>query len=180
MGHGALLLGHQHPDIVAAVSAQAQLGTHYGASHEAEIAWGEMVCKLVPSAERLRFTSSGTEATMMALRLARAFTGREKVLRLCEHFHGWNDSVYGQPRPEETVPSAPGLPRGMLQASIVIPQNDVDALERTLREDGDDDRRHDLRDDGRALGHAIRSISSTCAARASSPRVMACCSSSTR
>jgi glutamate-1-semialdehyde 2,1-aminomutase len=59
------------------------------------------------------------------------------VLRLYEHFHGWNDSVYGQPRPEETVPSAPGLPRGMLQASIVIPQNDVAALERTLREDGE-------------------------------------------
>ena len=137
MGHGALLLGHQHADIVAAVSAQAQLGTHYGASHEAEVRWGELVCELVPSAERLRFTSSGTEATMMALRLARAHTRREKVLRLYEHFHGWNDSVYGQPLPEETVPSAPGLPRGMLQASIVIPQNDVEALARTMREDGD-------------------------------------------
>jgi len=73
---------------------------------------------------------------MMAVRLARAFTGREKVLRLREHFHGWNDSVIGQPGPEETVPSSPGLPRGMLDASIVIPQNDVEGLERTLREDG--------------------------------------------
>jgi glutamate-1-semialdehyde 2,1-aminomutase len=136
MGHGALLLGHQHPQVVAAISAQAQLGTHYGASHEAEVRWGELVQRLVPSAERLRFTSSGTEATMMALRLARAFTRREKVLRLVNHFHGWNDSVHGQPRREETVPSAPGLPEGMLRTSIVIPQNDVDALRRTLREDG--------------------------------------------
>ncbi len=136
MGHGALLLGHQHPAIAEAVLAQAQLGTHYGAAHEAEVRWGELVQKLVPSAERLRFTSSGTEATMMALRLARAFTRREKVLRLVEHFHGWNDSVYGQPRAEETVPSAPGLPEGMLRASIVLPQNDPDALRRTLREDG--------------------------------------------
>jgi glutamate-1-semialdehyde 2,1-aminomutase len=136
MGHGALLLGHSHPDIVAAVEAQVRAGTHYGASHELEVRWGELVQRLVPSAERVRFTSSGTEATMMALRLARACTGREKVLRLREHFHGWNDSVVGQPAPEETVPSSPGLPRGILEASIVIPQNDVAALERTLREEG--------------------------------------------
>ena len=136
MGHGALLLGHQHPAVVEAVAAQAQRGTHYGASHEAEIRWGELVQRLVPSAERLRFTSSGTEATMMAARLARAYTGREKLLRLRNHFHGWNDSVTGQPAPEETLPRSPGLPRGFLEASIVIPQNDVAALERTLREDG--------------------------------------------
>jgi glutamate-1-semialdehyde 2,1-aminomutase len=137
MGHGALLLGHQHPDVVAAVAAQTKLGTHYGASHESEVRWGELVQRLVPSAGRLRFTSSGTEATMMALRLARAFTGREKVVRLREHFHGWNDSVYGQPPAEETAPVALGLPAGMLAASIVLPQNDIEALSRTLREDGD-------------------------------------------
>lgn len=137
MGHGALLLGHQHPEVTAAVAAQAALGTHYGASHELEVRWGELVCQLVPSAEHLRFTSSGTEATMMAVRLARAYTGREKIIRLREHFHGWNDSVTGQPPAEETVPASPGLPRGTLDASIVLPQNDADALERTLREDGD-------------------------------------------
>lgn len=136
MGHGSLLLGHQYPDVVAAVSAQAQRGTHFGASHEHEIRWGELVQQLVPSAERLRFTSSGTEATMMALRLARAHTGREKVLRLRDHFHGWNDSVTGQPAREETVPVAAGLPRGALDASIVIPQNDIEALERTIGDEG--------------------------------------------
>ncbi len=135
MGHGALLLGHNHAGVMAAVEAQARLGTHYGASHELEVRWGELVQRLVPSAARLRFTSSGTEATMMAVRLARAFTGREKIVRLREHFHGWNDSVTGQPAAEQTVPTSPGLPRGILDASIVIPQNDIAALERTLRED---------------------------------------------
>jgi glutamate-1-semialdehyde 2,1-aminomutase len=137
MGHGALLLGHQHPDVVEALTAQAQRGTHYGASHELEVRWGDLVTQLVPSAERLRFTSSGTEATMMALRLARAYTGREKVLRLREHFHGWNDSVTGQPAAEETVPvSSPGLPRGILEASIVIEPNDTGQLETTLHDEG--------------------------------------------
>jgi glutamate-1-semialdehyde 2,1-aminomutase len=138
MGHGALLLGHQHPAVVEAVMTQAHRGTHYGASHELEIRWGQLVTQLVPSAERLRFTSSGTEATMMALRLARAYTSREKVVRLRGHFHGWNDSVTGQPAAEETVPVASGLPRGTLEASIVIDANDVDALERTMRDDGDE------------------------------------------
>jgi glutamate-1-semialdehyde 2,1-aminomutase len=136
MGHGALLLGHNPPAVLAAIQAQISLGTHYGASHELEIRWGELVRRLVPSADRLRFTSSGTEATMMAVRLARAHTGREKIVRLREHFHGWNDSVTGQPDGEVTVPSSPGLPHGTLDASIVIPQDDEAALERTLREDG--------------------------------------------
>ncbi|HYM15208.1 MAG TPA: aminotransferase class III-fold pyridoxal phosphate-dependent enzyme [Dehalococcoidia bacterium] len=136
MGHGALLLGHQYPAVVDAVMAQAALGTHYGASHEWEIRWGESVQRLVPSAERVRFTSSGTEATMMAVRLARAYTGRHELIRLREHFHGWNDSVAGQPHAEETVPLAPGLTPGALSGSIVLPQNDVTTLERTLREDG--------------------------------------------
>ncbi len=138
MGHGALLLGHEHPAVVDAVAAQLALGTHYGASHELEVRWGEMVQRLVPSVEHLRFTSSGTEATMMALRLARAHTGREKILRLREHFHGWNDSVTGQPSAEETVPRSPGLPLGILDASIVIDQNDIDGLERTMREEGNE------------------------------------------
>ncbi len=137
MGHGSLLLGHQHPAVVEAAASQVQLGTHYGSSHELEIRWGELVQRLVPSAERLRFTSSGTEATMLAARLARAFTGREKVLRLREHFHGWNDSVTGQPALEESAPtSSPGLPRGIVEASIVLPANDLDALTSALHEDG--------------------------------------------
>ncbi|HXK32869.1 MAG TPA: aminotransferase class III-fold pyridoxal phosphate-dependent enzyme [Dehalococcoidia bacterium] len=138
MGHGALLLGHGYPAVVEAIRRQAPLGTHLGGSHEMEVRWGELVRQIVPSAEHVRFTSSGTEATMMALRLARAFTGREKVIRVREHFHGWNDSVTGQPPPESTTPASPGLPRGILEASIVLPENDAQVLERVLNEEGGD------------------------------------------
>ena len=75
MGHGALLLGHNPRPVVDAVREQALHGTHYGACHPKEVEWGEWVRRLVPSAERVRFTASGTEATHMAVRLARAFTG---------------------------------------------------------------------------------------------------------
>lgn len=92
-GHGALLLGHCHPEVMAAVHAQLDRGTHYGASHELEIAWAALVMRLIPSAERVRFTSSGTEATLMAVRLARAFTGKPKIIRFNHHFHGWHDHM---------------------------------------------------------------------------------------
>src|SRR6202048_5192617 len=92
-GHGALLLGHSHPKVVEALKQQIERGTHFGASHETEIAWAEWVLKLVPSAERVRFTSSGTEATLMAVRLARAFTGKAKLIRFNYHFHGWHDHM---------------------------------------------------------------------------------------
>src|SRR3546814_17599245 len=72
---------------MAAVHAAIDRGTHFGATHESEVAWGEAVRRMVPSAERVRFTSSGTEATPMALRLARAFTGRRPLIRLRTHFH---------------------------------------------------------------------------------------------
>src|SRR6516162_8318875 len=90
-GHGALLLGHSHPDVVAAVQRQMGRATHPGGCHELEIEWGQWVQRLVPSAERVRFVSSGTEATLMALRLVRIHTGRPCVLKFAGHFHGWND-----------------------------------------------------------------------------------------
>ena len=92
-GHGAMLLGHSHPAVVEAVKKQIDLGTHYGSSHELEVRWAELIREMVPSAERVRFTSSGTEATLMAVRLARAYTGRNKVLRFKMHFHGWHDHM---------------------------------------------------------------------------------------
>ena len=92
-GHGALLLGHCHPKVMAAVHAQLDRGTHYGASHELEIDWAERVMRLIPTAERVRFTSSGTEATLMAVRLARAFSGKPKMIRFNHHFHGWHDHM---------------------------------------------------------------------------------------
>jgi glutamate-1-semialdehyde 2,1-aminomutase len=112
MGHGALLLGHAHSAVVQAVRDQVARGTHYGASHPLEIEWAELISELVPSAEQLRFTQSGTEAAMLALRVARAATGREVVVKLHEHFHGWSDPVSvdldaaGQPAVSPGVPAA--------------------------------------------------------------------------
>src|SRR5262249_16393564 len=93
LGHAALLLGHSHPEVVSAVRAQAGRFFHPGANHELECDWAELVIRLVPSAERVRFTSSGTEASLLALRVARAATGRDRIVKLSGHFHGWHDQV---------------------------------------------------------------------------------------
>jgi glutamate-1-semialdehyde 2,1-aminomutase len=135
MAHGALLLGHGHPQVKEAVARQLERGTHYGASHELEIAWAERVQRLIPSAETVRFTSSGTEATMSAIRLARAYTGRKTLVRFQLHFHGWNDNVAGAPDREGVHPHALGIPDENLANVIVLPQNDADALRQTLREE---------------------------------------------
>src|SRR5712671_3256372 len=92
-GHGALLLGHAHPAVVEAVQRQVTQGTHWGSSHELEVRWAELVQRLVPCAERVRFTASGTEASHLALRIDPAFTGKPKVVRFVGHFHGWHDQV---------------------------------------------------------------------------------------
>jgi glutamate-1-semialdehyde 2,1-aminomutase len=134
-GHGALLLGHSHPEVVEAVQRQMARATHPGACHELEIDWGRWVQKLVPSAERVRFVSSGTEATLMALRLARIFTGRPRVLKFAGHFHGWHDFLI----PAADLPYAgdpvPGIPRETAAETVVVPVNDPAALERGLAQD---------------------------------------------
>ncbi len=135
MGHGALLLGHNHPQVKEAVARQLERGTHYGASQEMEIRWAEQVQELIPSAERVRFTSSGTEATMMAVRLARAFTGRRTLVRFEQHFHGWNDNVVGAPDREGVHPHALGIPDETLSSVVVIPQNDPAVLRQTLQDE---------------------------------------------
>jgi len=133
-GHGALLLGHSHPAVVEAVQRQVALGTHYGASHELEVRWAEAVHRLVPCAERVRFTASGSEAAQLALRLARAYTGKPKVLRFIGHFHGWHDQVApgAMSHFDGTVP--PGIAPSLLEQSLVLPADDVgpalEALER--------------------------------------------------
>ncbi len=128
MGHGALLLGHNDPAVAAAVQAQLGRGTHYGASHALELAWGELVLRLVPSAERVRFTSSGTEATLMALRLARAFTGRSKVVKFHGHFHGWHDYVAYGVSPPFDAPNSAGIPAETLSTVLLAPPNDLAAV----------------------------------------------------
>jgi glutamate-1-semialdehyde 2,1-aminomutase len=131
MGHGALLLGHSHPEIVNATVEQLRKGTHYGAGHLLEIEWAEWVHRLVPSAERVKFTSSGTEATMLAFRLARAYTGRRKVLKFAGHFHGWHDyAIPGYAPPFDQAP--PGIPEAVLDTVVVAPNNDLHFVEGLL------------------------------------------------
>ena len=93
MGHGALILGHGHPAVVQAVQQQMARGVHYGENHQLELEWAELIKSMMPMAERVEFFSCGQEANMMAIRLARVFTGRRKVLRFEENFHGWADEL---------------------------------------------------------------------------------------
>jgi glutamate-1-semialdehyde 2,1-aminomutase len=136
-GHGALLLGHCHSKVVAAVNQQIERGTHFGASHELEIAWAEWVLKLIPSAERVRFTSSGTEATMMALRLARAFTGKSKIIRFKHNFHGWHDHMTSGYASHFDGSPTPGVLPGVTSGLVLAEQNDAEGLTRLLGEDRD-------------------------------------------
>ena len=135
-GHGAMILGHSRPEVVEAVRKQVALGTHLGASHELEVRWAELVCRLIPCAEKVRFTSSGTEASHMVLRLARAFTGKQKVVRFTGHFHGWHDGVV----PGGTSHFDGGTPVGilpnMIDQSIVMPADDPAPTVKLLEERG--------------------------------------------
>jgi glutamate-1-semialdehyde 2,1-aminomutase len=125
MGHGALLLGHEPPPIVEAVERASRRFQHAGSSHEGEVAWAERICALVPSVELVHFTSSGTEATMLALQVARGFTGRDRVLRLEKHFHGWHDTAAFAPG------GLPGIPDVLGQVVTVVPP-DLDAVRAAL------------------------------------------------
>lgn len=134
-GHGALLLGHSHPAVVDAVQTQMSRATHPGGCHDLEIEWGELVRQLIPCAEAMRFTGSGTEATLMALRLSRIYTGRPKLLKFLGHFHGWHDFV----APGSDPPYDGSLPLGILPqvaaCTVTIPPNDLELLEKTLATD---------------------------------------------
>jgi glutamate-1-semialdehyde 2,1-aminomutase len=132
MGHGALFLGHCHPAVVKAIQTQAARGTHLGASHELEVRWAELVCKLVPSAEMVRFTMSGTEATHLAMRIARAYTGRPRVVKFHGHFHGWHDGVVAAVNPPFDVPMSAGVPASTLDQLLLCPPTDIKAVETLL------------------------------------------------
>jgi glutamate-1-semialdehyde 2,1-aminomutase len=136
MGHGALFLGHCHPAVVKAIQDQAARGTHFGACHELEVRWAELVTKLIPSAEMVRFTMSGTEATHLGLRIARAFTGRSRVVKFQGHFHGWHDGVVAAVNPPFDVPMSAGVPASTLDQLLLAPPNDIKAVA-TLLERGD-------------------------------------------
>jgi glutamate-1-semialdehyde 2,1-aminomutase len=134
LGNGALLLGHAHPAIVEAILRAAPLGTHFGNDHPLQVQWAEQIQRLVPCAERVRFVNSGTEANMLACRIARAVTGRPRILRFEGHFHGWHDDLVRGFAPPFEVPPSLGLAPGALDGTVMLPANDLALVERTLAE----------------------------------------------
>ncbi len=132
-GHGSLILGHNHPAVVEAVRKQLSKGTHYGASHELELAWAEQIKEMVPCAEKVRFTSSGTEASLLALRVARAFRNKNKILRFKSHFHGWHDQVaFGSiSHFDGSIPA--GITQETIGNVILCPPNDLKAVQKILQ-----------------------------------------------
>lgn len=136
-GHGALLLGHAHPAVVEAVQQQVTQGTHWGSSHALEVRWAELVQRLIPCAERVRFTASGTEASHLALRLARSYTGKPKVVRFIGHFHGWHDQVTAGAMShfDGSVPA--GILPALVDQTILLPADDVAVAVETLEQRDD-------------------------------------------
>ena len=132
MGHGSLLLGHNHPQVTAAVAEQVHKGTHYGACHELEVAWAEQIQRLIPSAEWVRFTMSGTEATMLAMRDARAFTGRELIIRFAGHFHGWHDYAMAGYQPPFDTSTSTGVPKAVTGTMLVAYPNNIESVRQLL------------------------------------------------
>jgi glutamate-1-semialdehyde 2,1-aminomutase len=137
MSWGPLIAGHAHPEVVAAVSAAAAAGTSFGAPTEAEVELAAEVVERVPSAEMVRMTSSGTEASMSALRLARAATGRDKIVKFAGAYHGHADGLLaeaGSGLATAGLPGSPGVTRAQAADTILVPWNDRAAVERALAE----------------------------------------------
>lgn len=124
-GHGALMLGHNHPAVVAAIIEQARRGLHYSACHELEIRWAELIRGCVPGAERVRFTMTGTETTSLAIRVARAFTGRQKIVKFRGHFHGIHDHAVAAVKEPFEIPMSAGVPADTLRTTLVARHNDL-------------------------------------------------------
>lgn len=132
VGHGSLIFGHNDPDLTRAMVEQVAHGTHLGSGHEAEIRWAERIVDLIPSAELVRFTASGTEATLLAMRVARGYTRRKVILKFEGHFHGWQDYALKGEKPPFELPTVPGVPDETLSTVSVVPSNDLAMLEERL------------------------------------------------
>jgi len=143
MAYGALPLGHAHPRIEEAIGAAAASGSLFAAATEAEIEVAEQIQKMVPCAERVRFANTGTEAAMVAIRLARGYTGKPKFIKFEGHYHGWFDDflVNAHPHPPVSlghrrdpikIADSSGLNRRALEDTILVPWNDLQAVERAI------------------------------------------------
>jgi glutamate-1-semialdehyde 2,1-aminomutase len=137
---GPLILGHAHPKVVQAIEETARRGTTFGAPTELETELAELIVDAMPSVEMVRFVSSGTEAAMSALRLARGFTGRDKIVKFAGCYHGHVDSLLVQAGSSATtlgVPNSPGVPIGCTNDTLVLRYNDVQGLNEAFQSQGD-------------------------------------------
>ncbi len=137
---GPMILGHSDPRIKAALHAQVDLGVGYGAPTAIETEMAKKVCELVPSIELVRMVNSGTEATMSAIRLARGYTGRDKIVKFEGCYHGHVDSLLvkaGSGALTLGVPNSPGIPASLAEHTITLTYNDIDSVRETFKEIGD-------------------------------------------
>ncbi|MCS6957694.1 MAG: glutamate-1-semialdehyde 2,1-aminomutase [Aquificaceae bacterium] len=141
MSWGPLILGHSHPKVVEAIQQQAQKGLSYGLTNEHEITLAELVVSAMPSVEMVRFVSSGTEATMSAIRLARGYTGRKYVVKFEGCYHGHADSLLvsaGSGVATLGIPGTPGVPEEVASLTFVVPYNDLESLEEVFKKYGEE------------------------------------------
>src|SRR6202789_573308 len=136
---GPLLLGHRHPEIVAALEGALEIGTSFGAPTAQEIDLAEAICAAVPSIQMVRLVNSGTEATMSAIRLARGYTGRDLIVKFDGCYHGHVDSLLvsaGSSALTHGVPNSPGIPKGCTDDTLVLKFNDVAGLKTVFQAKG--------------------------------------------
>lgn len=137
---GPMILGHSHPDVLNAVREQIDFGLSFGAPTEVEITMAEKVCELVPSMDMVRMVNSGTEATMSAIRLARGYTGRDKIVKFEGCYHGHSDSLLvkaGSGALTLGVPSSPGVPADLAQHTLTLQYNDIEEVKECFADIGD-------------------------------------------
>ncbi|RXS42583.1 glutamate-1-semialdehyde-2,1-aminomutase [Idiomarina sp. 29L] len=138
---GPMILGHNHPAVLEATLAAAKRGLSFGTPTEIEITMAETIRKIVPSIEKVRMVNSGTEATMTAIRLARGYTGRDKILKFEGNYHGHADSLLvkaGSGALTLGVPNSPGIPEDLAKHTLTVNYNDIDSVKEAFKEFGDD------------------------------------------